>query len=52
MTRMAWGAGYTTEGADGSTLDAWFRWFDWGEFGDEQMKVSTRILIWRSTAPA
>lgn len=37
MTRMAWGAGYTTEGADGSTLDAWFRWFDWGEFGDEQM---------------
>ncbi|MAT06425.1 MAG: 2,3,4,5-tetrahydropyridine-2,6-dicarboxylate N-succinyltransferase [Acidimicrobiaceae bacterium] len=37
MTRMAWGAGYTTEAADGSTLDAWFRWFDWGEFGDEQM---------------
>ncbi len=37
MTRMAWGAGYTTESADGSTLDAWFRWFDWGEFGDDAM---------------
>ena len=37
MTRMAWGAGLTTEAADGSTLDAWFRWFDWGEFGDDEM---------------
>ena len=37
MTRMAWGAGFTTEAADGSTLDAWFRWFDWGEFGDDEM---------------
>ena len=37
MTRMAWGAGFTTEAADGSTLDAWFRWFDWGEFGDDDM---------------
>ncbi|MEZ5295415.1 MAG: 2,3,4,5-tetrahydropyridine-2,6-dicarboxylate N-succinyltransferase [Ilumatobacteraceae bacterium] len=37
MTRMAWGAGFTTEAADGSTLDAWFRWFDWGEFGDDAM---------------
>jgi 2,3,4,5-tetrahydropyridine-2-carboxylate N-succinyltransferase len=40
MTRMAWGAGFTTESADGATLDAWFRWFDWGEFGDDAM-VST-----------
>ncbi|HUF96584.1 MAG TPA: DapH/DapD/GlmU-related protein [Ilumatobacter sp.] len=37
MTRMAWGAGYTTEAADGTTLDAWYRWFDWGEFGDDAM---------------
>ena len=37
MTRTAWGAGLTTVAADGSTLDAWFRWLGWGEFGDEQM---------------
>ncbi len=35
MARMAWGAGLTTEAADGTTLDAWFRWFGWGEFGDD-----------------
>ena len=34
MTRMAWGAGFTTEAADGTTLDAWFRWLGWGELGD------------------
>jgi len=34
---MAWGAGYTTETGDGTTLDAWFRWFDWGEYGDDAM---------------
>ncbi|MET0144088.1 MAG: 2,3,4,5-tetrahydropyridine-2,6-dicarboxylate N-succinyltransferase [Ilumatobacteraceae bacterium] len=33
MTRMAWGAGFSTEAADGSTLDAWFRWLGWGELG-------------------
>ncbi len=33
MTRMAWGAGFTTEAADGTTLDAWFRWLGWGELG-------------------
>ena len=37
MARMAWGAGLTTETADGTTLDAWFRWFGWGEFGDDDM---------------
>ena len=31
---MAWGAGFTTEAADGTTLDAWFRWLGWGELGD------------------
>ena len=35
MTRTAWGAGFTTEAADGTTLDAWFRWLGWGEYGDE-----------------
>jgi 2,3,4,5-tetrahydropyridine-2,6-dicarboxylate N-succinyltransferase len=33
----AWGAGLTTIAADGSTLDAWFRWLGWGEFGDDAM---------------
>ncbi len=37
MTRTAWGAGLTTEDANGNTLDAWYRWFDWGEFGDDAM---------------
>jgi 2,3,4,5-tetrahydropyridine-2-carboxylate N-succinyltransferase len=37
MTRTAWGAGLTTIAADGSTLDAWFRWLGWGEFGDDEM---------------
>ena len=37
MARMAWGAGLTTETPDGTTLDVWYRWFDWGEFGDDEM---------------
>ena len=37
MTRMAWGAGLTTVAADGTVLDAWFRWFGWGEYGDDEM---------------
>jgi 2,3,4,5-tetrahydropyridine-2-carboxylate N-succinyltransferase len=35
MTRTAWGAGFTTEATDGTTLDAWFRWLGWGELGTE-----------------
>jgi 2,3,4,5-tetrahydropyridine-2-carboxylate N-succinyltransferase len=34
---MAWGAGLTTEAADGTTLDCWYRWFGWGEYGDDTM---------------
>ncbi len=34
---MAWGAGLSTETADGTTLDAWFRWLGWGEYGDDEM---------------
>jgi 2,3,4,5-tetrahydropyridine-2-carboxylate N-succinyltransferase len=37
MTRIAWGAGLTTEAADGTPLDAWFRWLGWGEFGSDEM---------------
>lgn len=40
MTRTAWGAGFTTESADGATLDCWYRWFGWGEFGDDEMTRS------------
>jgi 2,3,4,5-tetrahydropyridine-2-carboxylate N-succinyltransferase len=40
MSRMAWGAGLTTEAADGSTLDCWYRWFGWGEYGDDAMVAS------------
>ena len=32
MTRMAWGAGLTTETPDGTTLDAWYRWLGFGEY--------------------
>lgn len=39
MARTAWGAGFTTEAADGSTLDCWYRWFGWGEFGDDKMSA-------------
>ncbi len=33
-TRTAWGAGFETLDRDGNTLDAWFRWVGWGEFGE------------------
>ncbi len=38
--RTAWGAGLTTEAADGTTLDAWYRWFGWGEYGDDDMTAA------------
>jgi 2,3,4,5-tetrahydropyridine-2-carboxylate N-succinyltransferase len=34
---MAWGAGLSTIAADGTTLDAWYRWLGWGEYGDDAM---------------
>jgi 2,3,4,5-tetrahydropyridine-2-carboxylate N-succinyltransferase len=37
VTRTAWGAGLATVAADDTTLDAWFRWLAWGEYGDEAM---------------
>jgi 2,3,4,5-tetrahydropyridine-2-carboxylate N-succinyltransferase len=44
MTRMAWGAGFTTEAADGTTLDAWYRWLGWGEYGvDAPEEVDTAL---------
>ncbi len=39
MARMAWGAGLATVAADGSTLDAWYRWIGWGEYGGDGCPV-------------
>ncbi len=36
MTRMAWGAGLATIDSDGATLDTWYRWLGWGEFGADE----------------
>jgi 2,3,4,5-tetrahydropyridine-2,6-dicarboxylate N-succinyltransferase len=33
--RTAWGAGFETQDSRGETLDAWFRWLGWGEFGEQ-----------------
>jgi 2,3,4,5-tetrahydropyridine-2,6-dicarboxylate N-succinyltransferase len=33
--RTAWGAGFETVDRRGATLDAWFRWVGWGEFGEQ-----------------
>jgi 2,3,4,5-tetrahydropyridine-2-carboxylate N-succinyltransferase len=33
-SRIAWGGGFETLDRDGNTLDAWFRWVGWGEFGE------------------
>lgn len=35
MARTAWGAGLATIAADGATLDTWYRWLGWGEFGGD-----------------
>ena len=39
MARMAWGAGLATVAADGSTLDTWYRWLGWGEYGGDGCPV-------------
>ncbi|MFK7917248.1 MAG: 2,3,4,5-tetrahydropyridine-2,6-dicarboxylate N-succinyltransferase [Ilumatobacter sp.] len=36
MTRMAWGAGLATIDSAGNTLDTWYRWLGWGEYGSDQ----------------
>ena len=40
MSRSAWGAGFATIAADGSTLDAWYRWLGWGDYGDDEMAAA------------
>ncbi|WP_420453062.1 DapH/DapD/GlmU-related protein [Ilumatobacter sp.] len=37
MARTAWGAGLATVDSTGATLDTWYRWIGWGEFGDDDM---------------
>jgi 2,3,4,5-tetrahydropyridine-2-carboxylate N-succinyltransferase len=41
MTRTAWGAGLATIAADGSTLDTWYRWLGWGEYGGDGCPIDT-----------
>ena len=41
MSRSAWGAGFATVAADGlTTLDTWYRWLGWGEYGDDAMAAA------------
>ncbi|MEM9041607.1 MAG: tetrahydrodipicolinate N-succinyltransferase N-terminal domain-containing protein [Actinomycetota bacterium] len=35
MTRMAYGAGLATLDSNGVTLDTWYRWLGWGEYGSD-----------------
>ncbi|MEM9747458.1 MAG: tetrahydrodipicolinate N-succinyltransferase N-terminal domain-containing protein [Actinomycetota bacterium] len=35
MTRMAYGAGLATLDSNGATLDTWYRWLGWGEYGSD-----------------
>ena len=44
MSRSAWGAGFVTIAADNSTLDTWYRWLGWGQYGDETMASATADL--------
>jgi 2,3,4,5-tetrahydropyridine-2-carboxylate N-succinyltransferase len=44
MSRSAWGAGLATIAADGSTLDTWYRWLGWGEYGDDAMAAANPNL--------
>ena len=44
MTRSAWGAGLATIAADGATLDTWYRWLGWGEYGDDAMAAANPEL--------
>jgi len=32
---MAWGAGLATIDSSGNTLDTWYRWLGWGEYGSD-----------------
>ena len=40
MSRSAWAAGFATIARDGSTLDAWYRWLGWGDYGDDEMAAA------------
>ena len=33
--RLAWGAGFETVDRRGTTLDVWFRWCGWGDYGQD-----------------
>ena len=33
--RLAWGAGFETVDRRGATLDVWYRWCGWGDYGQD-----------------
>ena len=40
---MAWGAGLATVDSNGSTLDTWYRWLGWGEYGNSEMDAKGQL---------
>lgn len=40
---MAWGAGLATIDARGATLDTWYRWLGWGEYGNAEMSAKGEL---------
>jgi 2,3,4,5-tetrahydropyridine-2,6-dicarboxylate N-succinyltransferase len=44
MSKIAWGAGFATEAAGSTTLDAWFRWLGWGEYGADSPEEVDIVL--------
>ena len=40
---MAWGAGLATIDARGATLDTWYRWLGWGEYGNTEMSAKGEL---------
>ena len=43
-TRPAWGAGFETLDRRGATLDVWFRWVGWGDYGESAPEETDAAL--------
>jgi 2,3,4,5-tetrahydropyridine-2-carboxylate N-succinyltransferase len=50
--RLAWGAGFETLDRRGATLDAWFRWVGWGEYGESAPEETDAALAGGDRADA
>ena len=42
--RLAWGAGFETLDRRGATLDVWFRWVGWGDYGESAPEETDAAL--------